>query len=179
MIPSVLMTQPAGVPVQVHPTPPLALVDIAKLTVQELAGLPAADLARLQREAESGLQKAKALVAWLEGALSLRYKDRAQQARAEQDKDTGTVRFEDNGVIVVADLPKRVKWDQQRLKDLVELIGSSWGEDPSDYVNVKFDVPERAYDAWPPRLKELFTPARTVETGKPSYELLGPDGRRA
>ena len=24
------------------------------------------------------------------------------------------------------------------------------------------------------RLKELFTPARTVETGKPSYELIPP-----
>ena len=174
MIPSVLMTQPAGVPVQVSPTPPLALAEITKLTVQELAGLPSADLARLQREAEAGLQKAKSLGAWLEGALSIRYRDRAQQARAEQDKDTGTVRFEDNGVTVVADLPKRVKWDQQRLKELVELIASTWGEDPSDYVNVKFDVSERAYEAWPPRLKELFTPARTVETGKPAYELIPP-----
>ncbi len=174
MIPSVLMSQPAGVPVQVSPTPPLTLAEIMKLTVTELAGLPSADLARLQREAEAGLQKAKSLGAWLEGALSIRYRDRAQQARAEQDKDTGTVRFEDNGFTVVADLPKRVKWDQQRLKELVELIASSWGEDPSDYVNVKFDVSERAYEAWPPRLKELFTPARTVETGKPAYELIPP-----
>ncbi len=89
-------------------------------------------------------------------------------------KDTGTVRFEDNGFIVVADLPKRVKWDQQRLKELVELIRSGWGEDPADYVKVKFEVSERAYDSWPARLKELFTPARTVETGKPSYELHSP-----
>ena len=50
---------------------------------------------------------------------------------------------------------------------------------PADYVKVKFEVSERAYDAWPPMLKELFTPARTVETGKASYELVHIDGRRA
>ena len=95
------------------------------------------------------------------------------------EKDTGTVRFEDNGFIVVADLPKRVKWDQHRLKEVVELIRSGWGENPADYVKVKFEVSERAYDAWPARLKELFVGARTVETGRPSYDLLPPDGRRA
>ena len=79
---------------------------------------------------------------------------------------------------VVADLPKRVKWDQRRLGELVELIRSGWGENPADYVKMKFEVSERAYEAWPPMLKELFTPARTVETGKPSYELVHIDGRR-
>ena len=49
----------------------------------------------------------------------------------------------------MADLPKRVKWDQQRLKEVVELIRSGWGEDPADYVKVKFEVSERAYEAWP------------------------------
>ena len=69
--------------------------------------------------------------------------------------------------------------DQQRLKEIADLIATSWGENPADYVKVKFDVSERAYDSWPPRLKELFTPARTVETGKASYELVHIDGRRA
>ena len=91
-----------------------------------------------------------------------------------EDTEQDTVRFEDNGFIVVADLPKRVKWDQQRLKELVDLIRSGWGEDPSDYVKLKFEVSERAYESWPARLKELFTPARTVESGKPAYELIPP-----
>jgi hypothetical protein len=43
----------------------------------------------------------------------------------------------------------------------------------------QLEVSERAYDAWPPMLKDLFTPARTVETGKPSYKLEHIDGRRA
>ena len=179
MIPSVLLNKPPGE----APSPPQDMLgsaaDLQNLTVQQIASLPAADLARLQQEATARFRKAKAVVDWLDGALSLRYKDRAHQARAQAEKDTGTVRFEDNGFTVVADLPKRVKWDQQRLKEIADLIATSWGENPADYVKVKFDVSERAYDSWPPRLKELFTPARTVETGKASYELVHIDGRRA
>lgn len=152
---------------------------IEALGVQDLDVLPAVTLANLKAEVEKRLEEAKRLDAKLDAALDYRYGPRARQVRAEQDKDTGTVRFEDNGFIVVADLPKRVKWDQQRLKELIELIRSSWGEDPADYVKAKFEVSERAYEAWPPMLKELFTPARTVETGKPSYELLAHDERRS
>jgi len=147
--------------------------------VQLIASLPAAKLARLQQEADAKLREARSISAALGDALDHRYGLRAKQVRASQEKDTGTIRFEDNGFTVVADLPKRVKWDQQRLEELVDLIRSGWGENPSDYVKVKFEVSERAYDSWPARLKELFTPARTVETGKPSYELIPPDGRRA
>ena len=178
MIPSVLLNKPSGEAPSTPQDIPVSAADLQNLTVQQIASLPAADLACLQQEATANFRKAKAVVDWLDGALSLRYKDRAHQARAQAEKDTGTVRFEDNGFTVVAELPKRVKWDQQRLKEIADLIATSWGENPADYVKVKFDVSERAYDSWPPRLKELFTPARTVETGKPSYELLAPDGRR-
>lgn len=152
---------------------------INAMTVAELAVLPAATFASLRAEIDRIAEEADRLGAKLNAALDYRYAPRARQERASQDKDTGTVRFEDNGFIVVADLPKRVKWNQQRLKEIADLIATSWGENPADYLKVKFDVSERAYDSWPPRLKELFTPARTVETGKASYELVHIDGRRA
>lgn len=155
----------------------ITLDALSHMPVEAIAALQAGDLARLQTEADEALRQAKLKVACLERALDVRYKARAHQARAEHDKDTGTVRFEDNGVLVVCDLPKRVKWNQQRLRELVDLIASSWGEDPTDYIKIKYDVSERAYEAWPARLTELFAPARTVETGKPSYALLPADGR--
>lgn len=179
MIPSVLLTRPAGTGLPVRQADVISAADLPHLTVQLIASLPAAELARLQQEANAKLREAKSITAALGDALDHRYGQRAKQARASQEKDTGTVRMEDNGFVVVADLPKRVKWDQQRLEELVELIRSSWAEDPADYVKVKFEVSERAYDSWPARLKELFTPARTVETGKASYDLLPPDGRGA
>ena len=152
---------------------------IEAMSVGDLAVLPAATLSNLKTEIEQLLEEAQRLDDKLDAALDYRYGPRARQARAALEKDTGTVRFEDNGFVVVADLPKRVKWDQQRLKEVVELIRSGWGENPADYVKVKFEVSERAYEAWPARLKELFAGARTVETGRPSYDLLPPDGRRA
>jgi hypothetical protein len=155
------------------------LAGIDAMTVSELAVLPAATFVSLRAEVNRIAEEAYRLEGKLTAALDYRYGPRAHQARAAQDKDTGTVRFEDNGFVVVADLPKRVKWDQKRLKELVELIGSQWGENPADYVKVKFEVSERAYEAWPAKLRELFTPARTVETGRPSYDLIPPDqGRR-
>ena len=152
---------------------------IEAMSVGDLAVLPAATLSNLKTEIEQLLEEAQRLDDKLDAALDYRYGPRARQARAALEKDTGTVRFEDNGFVVVADLPKRIKWDQQRLKEVVELIRSGWGENPADYVKVKFEVSERAYEAWPARLKELFAGARTVETGRPSYDLLPPDGRRA
>ena len=153
---------------------------VETMSVGELAVLPAATLSNLKTEVEQVLEEAQRLDDKLDAALDYRYGPRARQARSALEKDTGTVRFEDNGFVVVADLPKRVKWDQQRLKEVVELIRSGWGEDPSDYVKIRFEVSERAYEAWPARLKELFAGARTVETGRPSYDLLPPDhGRRA
>lgn len=159
---------------------PTRLMGIDAMAVGELAVLPAATLANLRDELQQVIEQAQRLDDKLDAALDCRYGPRARQTRSELEKDTGTVRFEDNGFIVVADLPKRVKWNQQRLKELVELIGSQWGENPADYVKVKYEVSERAYEAWPPKLKELFTPARTVETGRPSYDLIPPgQGRRS
>jgi hypothetical protein len=173
MIPSALMTRPYD---DAPPAPTrVSVTDLPKLTVQQIAGLPALELARLQKEAEGGLQKAKALVAWLDGALSIRYKERARQARAEAEKDNGTVRFEDNGVTVVADLPKKVEWDQHELSELVERIKAD-GENPRDYVEVSFRVSERKYTAWPTHITRIFEPARTVRCGKETFELLNEGG---
>ncbi len=47
---------------------------------------------------------------------------------------------------MVADLPKRVEWDQAQLAAMVERIRAA-GEDPSEYVEISFKVPERAYAA--------------------------------
>ena len=179
MVPSVLMTKRTDEALPPREEGSVSVADLPTLAVQQIAALPVSELARLSREADANMRIAKSITASLEDALEYRYGPRAKQARAPEAKDTGTVRFEDNGFIIAAELPKRVKWDQQRLKELVELISSNWGEDPADYVKVKFEVSERAYESWPPRLKELFTPARTVETGKPGYELIPSDGRPA
>jgi hypothetical protein len=90
--------------------------------------------------------------------------------RASHGKDTGTVHFDDGPVIVTADLPKRVKWDQTRLGDIRARICLD-GDDPDEFISILYKVSEQSYSAWPEYLRKLFRPARTVMTGKPVYRL--------
>ena len=77
---------------------------------------------------------------------------------------------------MVADLPKRVEWDQAKLAAMVERIRAA-GEDPAEYVEISFKVPERAYAAWPEAIRQGFEPARTVKTGALKVELLAQEDR--
>jgi disulfide oxidoreductase YuzD len=141
------------------------------MAVGDIAALPADQLALLQDEADAALRQAKTTCDWLDGAVALKYGDRAHAARQAAGKDTGTIRFDDGAVTVIADLPKRVEWDQQKLAALVERIQAE-GDDPAEYVDVAIKVPERKYTAWPNHIRTKFEPARTVKTGKPSIALI-------
>jgi hypothetical protein len=80
------------------------------------------------------------------------------------------VRFNVDGHTIVADLPKKVDYDQRKLKDAVDAL-RKWGEDPEDYVSLEVKVAEAKYTAWPPAVRQLFEPARTLRAGKPTYRL--------
>ncbi|PRX29929.1 hypothetical protein SAMN05216257_10952 [Meinhardsimonia xiamenensis] len=149
----------------------ITLDDLPTLPVGEIAALPGDQLALLKHDADERLRSAKTLCDWLDGAIALKYGDRAQAARRAEGRDTGTVRFQDGPVTVVAELPKRVDWDQALLAGLVERIGAD-GANPADYVGIVLSVPERKYTAWPKDLRQEFEPARTVRAGKPKFRLL-------
>ncbi len=149
----------------------IRLGDPGRMAVGDIAALPADQLALLQDEADAALHQAKTTCDWLDGAVALKYGDRAHAARQAAGKDTGTIRFDDGAVTVIADLPKRVDWDQAMLAGLVERIQAD-GADPAEYVDIGFSVPERKYTAWPKDIRQEFEPARTVRTGKPKFRLL-------
>lgn len=149
----------------------ITLEALARLPIAEIVALPAAELARLQHEADEALREAKLTVAWLDGALTQKYAERAKAARADADKDFGVARFVDGDVTVVADLPKKVEWDQRDLADLVEHIKAD-GKDPRDYVEVSLKVAERNYTSWPKHIRSLFEPSRTVRAGKETFQLI-------
>lgn len=143
---------------------------IRHLPIGEIAQLPAEHLALLQEDAAAALDSSKKAKDWIEAAIALRFSEHAQALRREAGKDTGTVRFEQDGVTVVADLPKKVDWDQSLIAAVVERIRNS-GDDPGQYVEIAIKVPERKYTAWPEHIRRQFEPARTVKTGKPSISL--------
>jgi len=143
---------------------------LVQIPAGEIASLPSSELYRLQRETDEALRKAKLAAAWLDGALSIRYRDRAAAARGAEGKDFGVARFDDGDVTVVVELPKKVEWKQDLLADLVDRIAAD-GEDPREYVDVILKVSERRFAAWPRHIRQVFEPARTVQAGAQSFRL--------
>ena len=151
--------------------------DLPGLSPEEIAALPVEILAILQREVEQHLDRGKEAKARLDGALVLRYGDRAAAVRRGAGKDTGTVRFDDGDFTVVADLAKRVDWDQDRLAAMVARIRAA-GDDPAEYVDTAFRVSERKYAAWPEAIRQGFEPARTVRPSALKIELVAQEAPR-
>ena len=146
------------------------LADLGTMPLGEIVALSGETLALLQEEAEEALRRAKAAKDWLDGALDRKYGSLAAEHRRTEGKDTGTVRFDDGAVTVVADLPKKIEWDQAQLAAIVERIRTG-GCEPGEYVETAFKVSERKYGAWPAHIRTAFEPARTVKTGKPTFTL--------
>jgi hypothetical protein len=60
---------------------------------------------------------------------------------------------------------------------MVERIRAT-GDDPAQYVEIAFKVPERKYAAWPDNIRAEFEPARTVKTGTLKVEIVPQEGDR-
>ena len=149
----------------------ITLDELVGKDIGVIAALPAEELALLAEEAREALERAKAVKDRLDAAIDRRYGVRAAAYRREAGKDNGTVRFVDGPITVVADLPKRIQWDQQQLAAIAAEIRAA-GDDPAEYLTTELKVSERAYGAWPSSIRSAFEPARTVSTGKPAYQLI-------
>jgi hypothetical protein len=144
---------------------------IAELDVGAIADLSAAELACILDDLAEQQSRLQRIEARLRSALDLKYGVRVCQARAKATKDYGPVQFEDNGFIIIADMPRRVTWDQAKLEAASEIMRGGWGDDPSDYVKLRLEISESAFASWPRPVRELFQPARKVEIGPTSYRI--------
>lgn len=146
---------------------PEALLD---MPVGQLAERAATELFDLKQLAADLSNVAKAVNDHLDRALELRFTDMAQALRRAQGKDFGVTHFDDDGVRVTAELPKRVEWDQAQLTEIAARIRVT-GEDPAQYIETSYRVSETKYGAWPEPIRAVFAPARTVKPGKPGFRL--------
>jgi hypothetical protein len=153
-----------------HPDNAPRLIDLDRLALGDIAALPPEMLLALQDEAAAETARVKRLRDRLEAAIAKRYEAAAAAERAAQGKTSGTVRIEDEGVVVVAELPKKVMWDQDRLAAMAERIRAA-GDDPTEYLEITYRVPERRYSAWPEAMREGFAAARSETIGKPVFRL--------
>lgn len=109
---------------------PDALDEVGNFVMAELESLPLADLDRLIQRVSDAEDTARHYKQFLQGVLHRRFGERAHQLRQDAGKNTGTVRFDVDGHTVIADLPKKVEYDQRKLKEAVEAL-RKWGEMPA------------------------------------------------
>lgn len=153
-----------------HITNTPALADLDRLAICDIAALPPDVLLDLQITAQAETARVKKLRDRLEAGIAQRYEPAAVAERTTQGKTSGTVRVEDDGIVVIADLPKKVTWDQDHLADMAARIRDA-GDDPTEYLELSYRVPERRYGAWPEALRDGFASARSETTGKPVFRL--------
>jgi len=149
--------------------------DMLNMPTGELAQMPVELLAGLQAELAHATTQLKAATARFSTALDVRYATRAAEARRACAKDTGTVRLVDGDYTVVADLPKRVDWNQEQLAQIAANIADS-GEDPAEFIDTKLTVSERKFGALPEAWRKGFEPARTVRPGTLKVEIVPQEG---
>jgi hypothetical protein len=87
------------------------------------------------------------------------------QVRLLQGKDTGTIAAMIEDVEVKQDVPKKVVWDQDKLRKVRAKILLA-GDVPDNYMSAKFSISEKSYNAFFPEIKAVFAPAREVKPGK-------------
>ena len=148
------------------------------MNIGELAALSPHALNSMQQQAAEALCKAKAAKEWIDGAIGQKYQDLAQSQRVTLGKDTGSVHFDDDGIRITADLPKRPAWDQKKLAEIAQRIRAN-GEDPTEFVEISYKVAERKYSAWSATIRDAFAPARTLKTGKQTFKLSVVEGGEA
>ena len=88
-----------------------------------------------------------------------------KQIRLLQGKDTGTITAMVEGFEVKQDLPKKVVWDHEEMKQIVIKIKNT-GDDPDKYMSVKYSVSEKQFKSFPPAIQAVFRQAREVKIGK-------------
>ena len=79
---------------------PITLTDLKTMPVYELTALPARELMTLIQDAEKALHEAQYQVQWLQSALAHKYLHHAENLRKLEWQRTGSITFEDDGVLV-------------------------------------------------------------------------------
>ena len=134
-------------------------------------------LAVLQQESEAALKQAKAAKSRLDGALVLKYGTQAAERAAPPARIPAPSGSMDGDVTVVADLPKRVDWDQaQARRD--GRAHPRRRRRPGRVRRDQLQGAERNYAAWPTAIREGFEPARTVRPGKLTFRLVSVEEAR-
>jgi hypothetical protein len=148
------------------------LEDLAGINPKALLDLPIDQLDLLLSEAQANVDTATSVLDGLKSILVSRFESKAAELRRAKGKDTGIVRVIQGDYEVVADLPKKVTWDQKTIGAALDALEAVDCDVPmSKLVKVEIKISEGYYEQLTPAQKAILLPARTVKTGKATYSL--------
>ncbi len=148
------------------------LSTIEAMNTKELSSLEVFDLADLSDQVAKLLSHAKELKEKLDDALNLRFSETVKENLRLENKDTGTTKFIDHGFQIVAEVPKKVTWDAQKMEEIIKTIPESHRR---DYIKTTYSIDERRYANFSYEYQQLFKPARTVTPGKTKFQIKLPE----
>jgi hypothetical protein len=146
----------------------ITIEDLTKTPIPALdAKLNNFDLIRLDDELSKAEAAVKAQRANYHAVLVRRFGEQVRKALTEKGEDTGTVTLPaTNSTELSVNIPKTVDWDQQLLTAALNGLPA---EEARHYAKVAVSISEENFKAAPPKLRDLFLPARTVKPGKMKF----------
>ena len=99
--------------------------DIAEMSVSQLANLPAQQLVEVDTNLDQAIAWLKAARTKLDGALDQRFGAQGRESLNASGRDFGTAHVKADGLHVKFDLPKKVSWDQKKLKTIGADLGGA------------------------------------------------------
>ncbi|MBQ3564698.1 MAG: sigma-70 family RNA polymerase sigma factor [Alphaproteobacteria bacterium] len=148
------------------------LSTIETLNVKELSQLEIYDLADLNEQVAKLVNHTKEIKEKLEDALNLRFSETVQSKLHDENKDTGTTKFYESGFQIIAEVPKKVTWDSDKIDEIIKTISE---EKRKAIIKTTHVIDERKYVQLSPEDKQLFADARTVTPGKTKFKISIPE----
>ena len=146
------------------------VLQLESITQARLAAIGTAEIAELSQLLDSVASRIKTAQGEILKTYTSRYAERARLQLLASGRDTGTTHVIDGELDIAVEIDKTVKWCQAKLPVIWDRIAAT-GDDPRQYIEVKYSINETKYKAWPETLKQPFTPARTVTPGKPKFTV--------
>jgi hypothetical protein len=138
------------------------------LNAKEISQLEVHDLMDLNDQVAKLCSHAKELKEKLEGGLNLKFSEAVKNNLHSENKDTGTTRFFDGAFQIVAEVPKKVTWDPEKMEELVKRVPE---DARKSFVKISYVIEERKYSSLPHEYQELFREARTITPGKTKFQI--------
>lgn len=103
--------------------------------------------------------------------LLARRKDEVKALLKAKDEPFGDVSIIVGNHKVKINTPKKVDWDQTKLKTIYDQIVDD-GANPDVYIKTEYSVSETAFKSWDSDTQDFFRDARTVTAGNPGLKII-------